>query len=386
MDNNTFLKQIPTQDYVGTLILLATVVIMIISLMINVGLVIKCGIWGWSTYKKYIICKKSPNLHPIYSDVQFLSQQRKLYNLKTHLIKYIIATCCGSIEVMGFLWMGMTNLFYSLNLANNNDTQILEYILDQSKCQELKSELYDQPLYILFYNFNYIFLFLLLLLFSILTRFLAARYYTHPSKRIVMKYIAWFSVECILVAICSSKYTIIISAVLIPLLVHINWFLLVRDSLILSRVLKCKINEIRLYSDNTIFYKQQMAAFRLYRIFRIWLLLALYLLALTITLLYATFMVEFIINNFCLFKLIYGIQALDISVSIQTREFVEDILTTLQISLLLLFTLAHSLPLWFITLSPLITKCIKRLEDREENYRFNYDRLHLLMGRNNYVN
>ena len=52
---------------------------------------------------RYLTCKRTPDLHPIYKDVQYLSRQRKLYNLKTHIVKYVLVILCLSVEVIGIV-------------------------------------------------------------------------------------------------------------------------------------------------------------------------------------------------------------------------------------------------------------------------------------------
>ena len=65
---------------------------------LNIVWLIKCIIKLCVVFIKYQTCKRKPNLHPIHGDVQYLSQQRKLYNLKTHLVKYALFVLCISVE------------------------------------------------------------------------------------------------------------------------------------------------------------------------------------------------------------------------------------------------------------------------------------------------
>ena len=48
---------------------------------------------------RYLTCKRTTDLHPVYKDVQYLSRQRKLYNLETHIVKYVLVISYEEIQV-----------------------------------------------------------------------------------------------------------------------------------------------------------------------------------------------------------------------------------------------------------------------------------------------
>ena len=66
--------------------------------------------------KRYLTCKRTSDLHPIYKDVQYLSRQRKLYNLETHIVKCVLVMLCLSAEVVGIVCdaiVSSVKMFYS---------------------------------------------------------------------------------------------------------------------------------------------------------------------------------------------------------------------------------------------------------------------------------
>ena len=80
---------------------------------LNIVWLIKCIIKFRVVFKGYQTCKRTPNLHPTHRDVQYLSQQRKLYNLKTHFVKYAIIVLCISVELIFIVWSGILAYFQS---------------------------------------------------------------------------------------------------------------------------------------------------------------------------------------------------------------------------------------------------------------------------------
>ena len=99
----------------------------ILTFCLNLGWLIYCIMKFRVAFRKYQTCKRTPNLHPIHRDVQYLSQQRKLYNLKTHLVKYAIIVLCISVELIFTGWLGITQIFlYKLKLNSKQNATITE--------------------------------------------------------------------------------------------------------------------------------------------------------------------------------------------------------------------------------------------------------------------
>ena len=244
----------------------------IIIICLDVGWLVYCAVTCVKLISKYRVCKRKPNLHPIYRDVQFLSQQRKLYNLETHFVKNVLMFLCLSVELFILLWMlikAEVNGKHDEKLSKDNSTRVaIEAGYPNCYIRSIILEIYFFPSTIFLHNIEilaFIFLFILL---SILTRYLAARYLNHPFNRTFKRYIVWSSVQLIMVLFCSSLYTFIISFVLFPILLSINWFVLLKDSQFLSRVLKSNLREIELHTNNKPLFREQMSAYKFYCFFQ----------------------------------------------------------------------------------------------------------------------
>ena len=215
---------------------------LIFSLCFSIGWIIHSLRQCWFISVECKLCKNTLNLHPIHRDVQYLSQQRKLYNLKTHFVKYVLIVMCLSVELIGNVWIGITGVISGLFVESNsfNYFRMLQIYRLNPQCFMYRRlrHMYLFPYLILLYGINLILFTLLFVLLCILTRYLATRYLNHPFKRTLYKYIAWLVVQCIIIVICSNIYTVIFMYLIFPVFCFINCFVLLRDNLFLSRVLK----------------------------------------------------------------------------------------------------------------------------------------------------
>ena len=353
---------------------------MLITIILNIGWIVQCIRECWRVAIKYRICKKTPNLHPIYRDIQYLSRQRKLYNLKTHFVKYVLIVMCLSVEMCGIIFSVTFVVLYSEPLTTKLNDETLHIQSEYPHCNfsYRLSRLVFSPFYIFIYSFTYFQYFLLFVLLSILTRYLAARYLNHSFKKTLLKYISWLAVQFVVVLLCSTIYTILFSFFLFfPLLMLINWIVLFRDNRILSRVLRSNLREIERHSNNKVLYREQLSAYRFYRIFQKTLLLSLFFLVIVVTLfdLYHGF--KLTAKSVCVLDYIFGfnhtmpdlIQPQSVFIKIVSYEpLIESILTTL-------YSLFTSLPLVCVTLLPLVQACVKRYKSRHIVYRYNYENI-----------
>ena len=348
-----------------------------ITFLLNIGWMVLCARRCWKVVTKYGICKRTPNLHPIYRDVQYLSQQRKLYNLKTHIVKYVLIIMCLGVEISSILWAG--GYMIIINGALNNATERWMKIQSHYPHCHINPYLilfYEFPLSVISYSFEFVLFFLLFLLLSILTRYLAARYLNHPFKRTLIKYIVWFVIELSIAAICSTIYTIVITAVVYPFLLIVNWVVLLRDNLKLSRVLKSNLLETKLHSNNKVLYVEQLSAFRLYRLFQKVMLVSLFLfVTFVVTNITLTFLGFVYPSSFCYVDVIYGVNydpQIEIPIPENKFWYFSNLLKTI---LLCLHSFSMSVPLLCVTFIPLIQACVKRYKSHRFVYRFNYDNI-----------
>ena len=335
-----------------------------LTILFNIGWIIQCVRECWRVARNYRICKRTPNLHPIYRDVQYLSQQRKLYNLKTHFVKYVLIVMCLSVEICGILFLGSFSVLYTEPLTSKLSN---EWIQIQSKYQCYLTyqigHLIFFPFYIFMYTFGYLQFFLLFVLLSILTRYLAARYLNHSFKRTLIKYISWLAVQFVIVLFCSTIYTLVFSWFLFPLIILLNWIVLFRDNIILSRVLKSNLREIELHSNNKVLYREQLSAYRFYSIFNKTLLISLFLLISVIILNNLSIFFQFT-NSMCVVNIVYGIKhpMPNIIQLSSLSNILFDHFVTIMPSVL--YSLSTSLPIVCVTFIPLVRACVKRYKSR----------------------
>ena len=359
----------------------------ILTFCFNVIWLIKCIIKFCIVLKKYQTCKRTPNLHPIHRDVQYLSQQRKLYNLKTHYVKYALIVLCISVELFCHVWFLVFQIIQpKLVLNRKQNATITEIEQEYPNCnfdyQLLR--MYFFPSYIILANVNYFLFFLLFVSLSILTRYLAARYFNHPFRTILTKYLVWLFLQFLIVSICSTIYTLLLSFILFPLLSIINWLVLLRDNRLLCRNLKSNLREIELFAYTKTLYREQLLAFRLYRVFQKVLLLSLFFISLIGTFHQVLQLSYIIFDSYCILNIIYGFNISIDAPYLLPSNFIFQFQGYANIILSLigcLYSFSTLFPLILITFSPLIWECFKRYKYRHIVYRYNYDNVQPLLRR-----
>ena len=376
-----------TKDLVHRVIDGILTISIILTFCFNVIWLIKCTIKFCIVLKKYQTCKRTPNLHPIHRDVQYLSQQRKLYNLKTHYVKYALIVLCISVELFSYVWFLVFQIIQPKLLLNRKQNATITEIEQEYPNCNLDYQLirmYFFPSYIILANVNYFLVFLLFVSLSILTRYLAARYFNHPFRTILTKYLVWLFLQFLIISICSTIYTLLLSFILFPLLSIINWLVLLRDNRLLCRNLKSNLREIKLFAYTKTLYREQLLAFRFYRVFQKVLLLSLFFISLIGTFNQVLQLSYIIFDSYCLLNIIYGFNISIDAPYLLPSNFIFQFQGYANIILSLigcLYSFSTLFPLILITFSPLIWECFKRYKYRHIVYRYNYDNVQPLLRR-----
>ena len=359
----------------------------ILTFCLNLGWLMYCIIKFCVAFRKYQTCKRTPNLHPIHRDVQYLSQQRKLYNLKTHIVKYALIVLCINVELIFTVWLGITGIINSkIILYSKLNSTIAEIEQEYPNCfYDYLTRLYYFSYLIIVVNMNYLLGFLLFVCLSILTRYLAARYFNHAFRTILIKYLVWLSVQFLFVCLCSTKYTLAFSFILFPLLSLINWLVLLRDNRLLCRNLKSRLREIKLFGNSKTLYREQLFAFRFYRIFQKFSLLSLFFLSLFGIFYQLYQLCRILLGSYCILNVVYGFNiSIDpsyLQFSNQAKFILQRYGTIINLLFVCFYSLSTLLPLILITLFPLIHGCFKRYKYRNIVYRYNYENMQPLMRR-----
>ena len=205
------------------------------------------------------------------------------------------------------------------------------------------------------------------------------RYLNHSFKRNLIKYLIWCSIQCILIGFCSTKYTWMFIVFINPIIGLTNWILLLRATSFLSRVLRSHLMEIKLYSNNRVFYNTQLSAFNFYRIFRIVLLISTLSVIFFDLLFFAWRAIKIFVHYSCQIQIDQTV--IIPSFHLDSRLWFDEIITLLDELFIILYILALFLPLCGITFAPLIIKCVKRCREKEDQYRYNYENLEPLLRR-----
>ena len=223
---------------------------------------------------------------------------------------------------------------------------------------------------------------LLLNLLGILSRYLAARYLNHSFKRTLIKYIIWCLLQCIFILFCSTSYTWIFLFLSVPIFCITNWILLLRDTSFLSRVLRSNLRDIQLYSDNRVFYIQQLSAFKFYRIFRIVSLASLFLKFFIEIGWCVSEIVRVVFQDSCSLQFQNGVN-ISLSIPNNFHHLASDLIHPVEDIFIISYIIFLCLPLYGITFVPIILKCVKRCREKEDQYRYNYEKLKPLLK--NYI-
>ena len=346
---------------------LVNLLLIIISMSLSSIWLIICMKLCHRVALSYRASKRTPLLHPIHKGVQYLSLQRNLYNLRTHFIKYILICMCLCVEMLQ-----VVSIFTYIILNEKHKYTFSRISSNNLSCffNPYFSNIYRSPILIPILNSYCINSLLLSTLLSILTRYLAARYLNHSFKRTLTKYLLWLVIQFIIVILSSTLYTFILSFILFPLLLIINWLVLFRDSRILSRVLRSNLIELEFHSGNKVLYREQLIAYKSYRIFIKTLIFSqCFLVAFSILFLLVKFFL-LIFHDSCILYYIYGItlQFRVLKNSIEPIKLSADIV----LSLIMLFSsISNILPLICVSLFPLI----KKYRSRNNVYRYNYDNI-----------
>ena len=339
----------------------------IVSICLNVIWLIICMKLCYRMALSYRASKRTPLLHPIHRDVQYLSLQRKLYNLKTHFIKYILICMCLCVEILQ-----VVSIFVYIVL-NTKHTHAFDRIGSKNSTCIINSYfagIYRSPLLIPVLNSPFINFLLLSTLLSILTRYLASRYLNHSFKRTLTKYLLWLVIQFIIVTLSSTLYTFMLSFIVFPLLLIINWLVLFRDNRILSRVLRSNLIELEFHSGNKVLYREQLIAYKSYRIFIKILLFSQFFLVIFACFFFLLKMFLLVFDSGCIIYYIYGypLHIHTLGSSTLTIKLSADIVLNLA---MLFSSISNILPLICVSLIPFI----KKYRSRHKVYRYNYENI-----------
>ena len=158
-----------------------------------------------------------------------------------------------------------------------------------------------------------------------------------------------------------------LSFIVFPILLIINWLVLFRDNRILSRVLRSNLIELEFHSGNKVLYREQLIAYKSYRIFMKTLLFSQFFLVIFSCFFFLLKMFLLVFDSGCIIYYIYGypLHIHTLGSSTLTIKLSANIVLNLA---MLFSSISNILPLICVSLIPLI----KKYRSRHNVYRYNY--------------
>lgn len=304
------------------------------------------------------------------------------------MTKFVIMVLCCCVEIFNFIWLVVSGLMKSELRSPDQNMSSLHPNKSALNCtlKHMDRNFYSNSIYVPLYEVNMICFLSVFFLFSLLSRYLAVRYLVHPFRSILIKYIIWFIAQVLCVAFDTTLYTAVFGYFTYPILMLISWVVFVKDSRILYRALKSNLMEIKYFANNNNLYQQKLSLFKYYRTVTIISCISTFLLTVNISVGYiGRKLMKLISTHFCFFSLVYGIQipaALQFPFLVNSWVYtLHDILSSTS---LLMYAICVAFPLWTVTLSPVVLKLVRRFNDKERYYRFNYDNMKPSIGYRSY--
>ena len=305
--------------------------------------------------------------------VDCVVRAKMLFNYKTVIYKNGMLILILVLEVLFYFLFAIcfeTVRYIKRSVLKENITS-----LNCNITNSMIQVLYLKPLTILFPMTVVILLISLISLFSFLSTFLSRRYYGYSlDKRVISKYIVWWLLQIVLLLSCSVLYLQILFLFLTPILLFIDWCILLKESLKLSRHIKAVVFEVKQFENDPARYRAAHSSYRTYKFFIFIELLILILIVMMVTLILMDLVLQLVLTDNWYFKLVY-----DIDINFSNTES-SSIYSTLKHSITIINTLLGVLYCGFIILPQciiiipwLVYVLYKRVTIRKYQIRFNYE-------------
>ena len=330
------------------------------------------------TWREYKLHKNS-----IHIDYQL--RIKVLFNYRTVLIKDAFLVCIAIIECIQPLYIGVPSTFIRLYTKLHNQT--LHSIEKQDKCkltQLLDQLLVDPAIQLIPISYGILTISSMMLL-IILSTYLARRYFGYSlEKRLLFQLVTWWASQILFLFISLIPYLQLLIFI-IPILMTIDWILLVKSSRKLSRTIKSKLFEVLHFENDRVRYRMQRVNYITYNVFITIHLFTILSTILLITLFTITASVKGLILNQCYLKQNYNID-LQINLDIETRAVLRKTMFTVidgyaMFSIELVYGLLLVLPYLCVSLAYL-SHVMCRGTTCGRAYRFNNAMIEPLLAQN----
>ena len=304
-------------------------------------------------------------------------QEKILYNNETHIVKYVILVLLCCAEMGEVLLAFISGVWTTLELHGVHNFSRQETNISLNECTFGKAikgffplslgygSTLSSSLAMFQDSLIVISCIAFLLLLSFLTQYLSKRYYQHSYRKTMIKHYAIFLIQLAIIFPLCNKELFIIQILIAPILVMIDWCILVRNCRKLRSVLKSNVRDLNLHFTHRSLYRQQLKLLQRYTVFMPILLTALFFGGITLLFHNYSLIMNLISDSYCL----------NTKVDILKFEF-KAILYDIQIFGTLILISIHFLllgfPIYVISLNILLSACTTRFHRKEQNFRFNY--------------
>ena len=223
-----------------------------------------------------------------------------------------------------------------------------------------------------------------ILLLSFLTRYLSKRYFIHPIRKTCITHIALALIQISIISCLTNRDTSILYLFIVPIMILIDWCILVRNCRILFRVLQSNVRDLKLNLSNRYLYIEQWKLLQVYKMLIPILLSALFFGVCVIFLHFYIHIVLGILWSHC-FNLMIGdsyTYAGYIKL-FQALYYMTEFSEYSKFVCMILHFILLGFPMFAISVGMLYSACVKRCSQKESDYRFNYDNFRTALLRNN---
>ena len=328
-----------------------------------------------------------------YRDIR--EQNRILYNHETHIVKDIILLIICIAEMCEPVMSIITGVFVPYYNALhgvvyyppfNTTASLTPCTLKQTilNINSLTTETtFPEDWYMYFTSFLMITCVIFFLLLSFLTRYLSKRYFIHPIRKTCITHIALALIQISIISCLTNRDTSILYLFIVPIMILIDWCILVRNCRILFRVLQSNVRDLKLNLSNRYLYIEQWKLLQVYKMLIPILLSALFFGVCVVFLHFYTHIVIGILWSHC-FNLMIG-DSYTYAGYIKLFHALYYINKFSEYSTfvcLIIHFILLGFPMFATSVGMLYSACVKRCSQKESDYRFNYDSFRTALLRN----
>ena len=342
---------------------------LLVTSIFTVFVVIFYTIWTIKVIQHLILSK---SLHRVYKKKDFRDtreQDRILYNYETHIVKDVILIILSCAEIAEILIAFMSSIVTTFQLQGLPNMTQYEQEIIPNKCDLQNILLIGSGVNLVWVRFQTFIVtncsigFILLL--SFLTSYLSKRYYQQSHYRSGFKYFIAFLSQLVLISILSNKEITLLQLLIGPVVLMIDWYVLVINSRKLRRVLMSNARNLDLNFNHRYLYIQQLKLLKTYNTFMPILLVAVFFGIFSLLFYYYIFLIGVIVRLPCVSDEAFR-------ESIPTQALFYNLQEFGFLFLVFVHFLLLGSPLYLVTMHMFFSRCMKRFCTKESNLRFNY--------------